>query len=243
MVDADDVVVDAERLHAVAWQRTFEEFLRRRTRNGERVPGFEVPADYLRYAQGRSGTDTVQDFLTARGMSIPIWSTDPEVDTVQSLAARKDLWFVREVRAQGARPFPAAVELLHELRARGIRTATVSWSRSGQQLLASAHVADLFDVILDGIDVAALGLPPSPDPAVLLEATHRLGVTPRRTAVVTGRPAEVAAAWNGSFEPIVAVDRHGRRGELYEAGAHVVVNDLADLMIVGRHHERSLVRR
>jgi beta-phosphoglucomutase-like phosphatase (HAD superfamily) len=242
VVDADDVVVDAEHPHAVAWRRAFDEFLRKRTGNGERIPGFEVPADYLRYAQGRPATDTVRDFLAARGVAIPIGSDDPADDTVASLAARKDLWLIREVRAHGTRPFPAAVELLHELRARGLRTAAVSWDRSARQLLASAHVTDLFDVTLDGIDVVALGLPPSPDPGVLVEAAHRLGVAPRRTAVVTSRPAEVTAAWNGRFEPIVAVDRHGRRGELYEAGAHVVVDDLADLVLVGRRHERSLVR-
>jgi beta-phosphoglucomutase-like phosphatase (HAD superfamily) len=254
VVDADDVV-DAEHLHAIAWRRTFDELLRKRARSGERIPGFEVPADYLRYAQGRPATDTVRDFLAARGVAIPTGSEspaenptvdpamDPVVDTVASLAARKDLWLTREVRAHGVRPFPSAVELLHKLRARGLRTAAVSWDRSARQLLASAHVTDLFDVTLDGIDVVALGLPPSPDPGVLVEAAHRLGVAPRRTAVVTSRPAEVTAAWNGRFEPIVAVDRHGRRGELYEAGAHVVVDDLADLVLVGPRHERALVRR
>jgi beta-phosphoglucomutase-like phosphatase (HAD superfamily) len=249
MVDVDDVVADAEQLHAIAWQNTFEEFLRRRTGSGERVPDFEVPADYLRYARGRPSEETVRDFLTARGVKISTRPADPSVDagpsedTVASLAARKDLWFTRELRARGARPFPAAVELLHELRARGLRTAAVSWDRNARQLLASAHVADLFDVTFDGADVAALGLPPAPDPGVLVEVAHRLGVSPRRTAVVTSRLAEVTAAWHGCFEPIVAVDRRGCRGELYEAGAHVVVDDLADLVLVGRRHERSLVRR
>jgi beta-phosphoglucomutase-like phosphatase (HAD superfamily) len=244
LFDIDDVVVDTTRLHASAWGRVFDEFLRRLgDRTGLELPPFDVPADYQRYGDGRPGAETVRRFLTARGITLPETSPDHDADTIQTLAARKNARFLEELRTSGVRAFQSAVVLLRELRERGVRAAAVSCGRNCAQVLACAHVADLFHIRVDGIDAALAGLPPSPDPAVLLEATHRLGVSPRRTAVITSCPAAVEAAWYGCFEPIVGVDRHGDRSDLYRPGAHVVVKDLEELNLSGRRQQPLLAHR
>lgn len=244
LVDADDVVVDTARLHGAAWQKVFDAFLRRHSeRSGMEIPSFDMSADYWRYADGRTGTEAVRNFLTARGIALSETSTDRDADTVQSLAARKNTKFLEELREWGVRTYASAVGLLRDFKERGVRTAALSSSRNCAQVLACAHASGLFDIRVDGIDAALAGLPPCPDPATLLEATHRLGVSPRRSAVVTTTPLMVEAAWNGCFEPIIGVDRRDERSELYRLGAHVVVNDLDELTVSGRRHHQVLARR
>jgi beta-phosphoglucomutase-like phosphatase (HAD superfamily) len=244
LVDADDVVVDTARLHGGAWQKVFDDFLHRHTQqSGLEIPSFDTSADYWRYADGRPGTEAVRSFLTARGISLRETSADRNADSVQSLAARKNARFLEELREWGVRTFSSAVALVHNLKDRGVRTAAISSSRNCAQVLACAHVAGSFDIRVDGIDAALAGLPACPDPATLLEATHRLGVSPRRSAVVTTTPLMVEAAWNGCFEPIIGVDRRDERSELYRLGAHVVVNDLDELTISGRRQHQMLAHR
>lgn len=244
LFDTDDVVVDTSRMHAAAWYQVFEDFLaRRRAHTGLELPGFDVPADYQRYADGRPGAEAVRRFLTARGISLRETSADPAADTVQSLAARKSARFLEELRQSGVRAFPAAVALVRELRERGVRTAALSSGRNCSQVLGAARVDDMFDIRVDGMDAALSGLPPCPDPAMFLEATNRLGVSPRRTAVITSSPPEVEAAWYGCFEPIVGIDRHGDRSDLYRLGAHVVVNGVGELTVSGRRQQPLLAHR
>ncbi|MFD2080905.1 Beta-phosphoglucomutase, HAD superfamily [Actinopolymorpha cephalotaxi] len=249
----DDVVVDTALLHATAWQRTFDSFLRRRGRRagleadgpggGSRIPPFELPGDYLRYAAGRTTTEGVRGFLTARGITLADHSPEPGEETVRTLADHKDACFGEEVRRVGVSAYPASVDLLRDLAARGVRLAAVTGDRGCEQLLAAAGIADLFDVCVDGGDAALLGLPAQPDPGLLLEATHRLGVSPRRTAVLSGSLVGVEAGWHGCFEPVVAVDRYARADDFYRRGAHVVVRDLAELVLSGRCRQELLAHR
>ncbi len=238
LFDTDDVIVDTAECHGAAWRRVFEDFLeRRRERTGLELPPFELPDDYRRYADGRPGAETVREFLTARGITLRESSADPAADTVQALAARKNAYFLDDIRHRGLQAFPSACALVHELRERGVRTAAVSPGRNSAQVLAAAQVADLFDIRVDGIDAALSGLPPFPDPGMLLEATHRLGVSPRRTAVVMSSPTEVEAAWYGCFEPIIGVAHTSDPSEMYRLGAHVVVRDLDELSMTGRRQQ------
>jgi beta-phosphoglucomutase-like phosphatase (HAD superfamily) len=244
LVDADSVVVDTARLHGGAWQKVFDDFLQRHNEHtGLEIPSFDMTADYWRYADGRPGTEAVRSFLTARGITLRETSADRHADTVQSLAARKNARFLEELRQWGVRTFASAVTLLRNLKERGVRTAALSTSRNCAQVLACAHVAGAFDIRVDGIDAALAGLPACPDPGMLLEATHRLGVSPRRSAVMTTAPLMVEAAWNGCFEPIIGVDRRDERSELYRLGAHVVVNDLDELTVSGRRQHQVLAHR
>ena len=244
LFDIDDVLVDTALLHAAAWQHTLDDYLRRRgAKDGLDLPPFDLPADYLRYAEGRPSAAGVRGFLTARGVSVPEFSANPDDDTVRSLSSRKDDYFLAQVDRVGVSAYASSVELLRELSRRDIRVAAVAAGHTCLRVLEAAGVASLFDLRVDGEDAALLRLPARPDPALLLEATHRLGVSPRRTGVVAGGLAGVEAAWNGCFEPIVAVDRYDHKNAFYQLGAHVVVRDLGELLISGRGRQELLAHR
>ncbi|GAA3166874.1 hypothetical protein GCM10010466_67050 [Planomonospora alba] len=225
--DTDGVVTDTARVHAAAWKRVFDDFLRERAApDGEPPRPFDAAEDYLRHVDGRSRADGVRGFLASRG--IP---ADP--DTVRELASRKDARFLAEIRTRGVAAFPSTAELARELRRRGVRTAAVSASRNCAEVLRAAGIGGLFDTRVDGVEAARLGLPGKPDPALFEEAARRLGAAPAETAVVEDALAGVEAGRRGGFGFVVGVDRHGRGGPLSAAGADLVVADLADLRLRG----------
>src|SRR5947208_382522 len=87
----------------------------------------------------------------------------------------------------------------------------------------------LFDARVDGVVSAERGLPGKPDPATFLEAARELKVEPARAAVVEDALSGVAAGRAGDFGLVVGVARAGQTDALRDAGADVVVADLAEL--------------
>lgn len=235
--DIDGVVTDTARVHAAAWKRVFDEFLRARA-NELRVPlpPFDIRSDYLRYVDGKPRLDGVRGFLASRQIALPEGGADDpmDADTVHGLGRRKDEYFLAQLRRYGVTAFPSTVTLLRELRARGARTAAVSSSRNAGAVLTAAGVADLFDVAVNGHDAARLGLAGKPDPALFLEAVRRLHTPPAHAVVVEDALAGVEAGCRGGFGLVVGVDRGLQSGDLRRFGATVVVKDLGQLSLVGR---------
>ncbi|WP_031171706.1 HAD family hydrolase [Streptosporangium roseum] len=229
--DTDGVITDTARAHAAAWKRVFDAFLHERAeRSGERFRPFDTGEDYLRHVDGKSRADGVRGFLDSRGIA-------PDPGTVADLAARKDASFLAEIHEHGVAPFPSTVELVRELHRRGVRTAAVSASRNCAEVLRAAGVTDLFDVRVDGMDAARLGLAGKPDPALFLQAARQLGVLPGEAVVVEDSLAGVQAAVAGRFGVVVGVGRHGNGESLRAVGADLVVTDLAHLRLHGRRRE------
>ncbi|HEX9122047.1 MAG TPA: trehalose-phosphatase, partial [Actinomycetota bacterium] len=219
-----------------SWKRLFDEYLRERSgRTSETFRPFGEN-DYLQHVDGKPRYDGVRDFLASRGITLPDGEpTDPPGrETVCGLGNRKDGYFLARLREGGADPYPSTVELVRRLSALGVGTAVISSSRNMTEVLAAAGVADLFDVRVDGIVSDDLGLTGKPDPAIFLEAARRLGVDPSEAAVVEDAVSGVEAGRRGRFALVVGVDRAGHAAELSEAGADVVVADLADLDVETR---------
>jgi len=230
--DMDGVVTDTASVHARAWARMFDRFLRRRADvTGGSFSPF-TDEDYRRYVDGKPRYDGVRGFLEARGITLPEGksSDPPDAQTVCGLGNRKDQDFLEHLRRDGVEAFPTTVELLGRLRRAGVRTAVVSASRNLDEVLAAGGVEDLFEQRVGGVEAERLGLPGKPDPAVFLEAARRLGVEPWRVAVVEDALAGVEAGRRGGFALVVGVDRTGHRSELEAAGADVV-EDLGEVTV------------
>jgi alpha,alpha-trehalase len=229
--DTDGVVTRTASVHAAAWKAMFDEFLRRRAETtGEPYVPFD-DEDYVRDVDGRSRYDGVAGFLASRDIRLPRGepSDPPDRDTVCGLGNRKNDAFSARVREHGVEAFESTLVLARRLRGRGIRTAVVSASENCAAVLAAAGAAELFEVRVDGLDAAELGLVGKPDPALFLEAARRLGVEPGRAAVVEDALAGVEAGRRGGFGLVVGVDRTGHADALAAHGADVVVADLACL--------------
>jgi beta-phosphoglucomutase family hydrolase len=230
LFDMDGVITDTAEAHAAAWKQLFDAFLEARATD---LQPFDIDADYRDYVDGKPRYDGVASFLASRGIELPYGSEedDPDAATICGLGNRKNRYFNAWLKEHRVRAYPGSIALVQRLRRAGLRLAVFSASRNAEAVLQSAGVLDRFDVKVDGSDMAELGLPGKPDPAILLRATQLLGVAPSHTAVVEDAVAGVQAGVAGGFAQTIGVDREGRGERLLEAGAAIVVADLGELAL------------
>ena len=230
--DMDGVVTDTATVHATAWKKLFDAYLKQiAMAAGVDFQPFDEKVDYQRYVDGKNRYDGVRSFLESRGIHLPEGSPSDAAgsDTVCAMGNDKDTYFLAHVREHGVRAYESTIRLIGDLRGSGVKIGLVSASRNAQEVLEAAGVLDLFDERVDGIVAAELDLRGKPDPAMFCEASRRLGVEPARAAVVEDALSGVAAGRAGDFALVVGVARHGQFDALREAGADVVVADLAEL--------------
>lgn len=232
LFDMDGVVTDTAAAHAAAWERMFDEYLRQRAlQRGEAFRPFDEVRDYHQYVDGKPRYDAVESFLQSRAIALPIGGTDdpPDKETVCGLGNRKNAYYVSWMKLHHVRAFPGTVAFIRALKRARIKVAVFSSSRNAAAVLRSAGALQLFDAKVDGEDLAKQRLAGKPDPAMLLEAAARLGVSPERAAVVEDAIAGVKAGVRGGFALVIGIDRGANRAGLERAGATLVVRDLAEL--------------
>lgn len=233
--DLDGVVTDTAALHAQAWAQLFDSYLASRpSRPGEDHSPF-TSADYAEYVDGKPRHAGVADFLTARGIAVPLGAVGDGTDqeTVHGLGRRKDELFLALLSSARVTAYQSTVGLVGTLQREGLKTGLFSASRNCRTVLHAAGLGSLFPVTVDGVTAAQLGLKGKPDPAVLLETAERLGSPAARTAVVEDSAAGVAAARRGGFGLVIGIDRSGSSERLRRAGADVVVPDAAYIRVEG----------
>lgn len=233
LFDLDGVLTSTAKVHAVCWKRAFDEFLQRRAQEvGEPSDPFDIDRDYKLYVDGRSRLDGIRTFIKARGIEIPEGGPDAptDQDTVWRLSERKNELVLEVIASEGVEPFAGAVALVRHLRAEGFKLAVVSASKNCASVLAAAGISDLFETRVDGVVAAEDGIAGKPAPDMFLEAAKRLGVTAERAVVVEDAIAGVQAGRDGRFGLVIGVDHEGASERLLEAGAHVVVEDLAQFL-------------
>ncbi len=224
LFDLDGVLTKTATLHAAAWKRMFDEFLRTRAQaSGAPFVPFDLARDYGTYVDGKLRVDGARAFLESRGIRL-------SDDAVAALAERKDEMMIEEMRSRPVATYAGSVRYVHAAREAGLRTAVVSASRHCQQALESAGIADLFDARIDGNVAAAAHLAGKPAPDTYLAAAHALGVEPANAAVFEDALSGVEAGRAGHFGYVVGVDRVGHAAALSRHGADVVVDDLAALL-------------
>jgi kojibiose phosphorylase len=112
-------------------------------------------------------------------------------DHFDELLQRKNSYYVELLgQLSPADLLPGVVDLLAELRAKGIKTAIGSVSKNAVAVLTALGVADQFDVIVDGTMVSRS----KPDPEVFATAAKLLSVAPGRCVVLEDAAAGIEAA-------------------------------------------------
>ncbi len=233
LFDMDGVLTTTARMHAAAWKRTFDGFLDDwDTEHGSHTPPFSVAEDYPTSVDGKPRQEGVRDFLASRDIDLPAGTPDspPTEWSVYGVGNRKQEFVEEALRAEGVEVFPGSVAWVRELREMGLGTAVVTSSRNCDVILSAAGITDLFDAQVDGNTAIELSLTGKPAPDIFLEAARRLGAAPARAVVVEDSRAGVEAGRAGGFGLVIGVDRADQAEELRQAGADIVVADLAELV-------------
>jgi len=233
LLDLDGVITNTANLHATCWKQMFDEYLQKRgSERGEAFRPFDLAADYRLYVDGKPRFDGVRDFLRSRGIQLPEGSPDDptDVETVHGLGDRKNDLVNRAIAEVGVVPYAGTVQFIHQLRRDGFKIAVVTSSQNCDAVLRAAKLDDLFEVRVDGNVIQAQQLAGKPAPDTFLIAAKLLGVEPVRTVVIEDAISGVEAGSNGKFGLVIGVARKGNTEELKRHGAHLVVDDLGELV-------------
>jgi beta-phosphoglucomutase family hydrolase len=233
LFDLDGVITNTANLHATCWKQMFDEYLQKRARQrGEAFRPFDLSADYRLYVDGKPRFDGVRDFLSSRGIQLPEGDPDhpASVETVHGLGNRKNDLVNRAIAEVGVEPYAGTVQFIHQLRRDGFKIAVVTSSQNCDAVLRAAKLDDFFEVRVDGNVIQAQRLAGKPAPDTFLMAAKLLGVEPIRTVVIEDAISGIEAGSNGEFGLVIGVARKGNAEELKHHGAHLVLDDLGELV-------------
>ena len=233
LLDLDGVITDTANLHAACWKQMFDEYLQKRaTQRGEAFRPFDLATDYRLYVDGKPRYDGVRDFLTSRGIQLPEGSPDDptQAETVGGLGNRKNDLVNEVIERLGVEPYEGSVKLINQLHDQGFKIAVVTSSQNCTTVLRAAKLDAFFEVQVDGSMILAQRLAGKPAPDTFLMAAKLLGVEPTRTVVIEDAISGVQAGASGNFGLVIGVARKGNADELQHNGAHLVVNDLGELV-------------
>ena len=215
ILDVDGVVTRTATQHEYAWRQLFGTVL---SQHGDLRPF--THQDYLTYVDGKSRTEGLRAFLSARGIDIGD-------DQLKTLAEQKNRLFLQRLDDEGVEVFDDAVRQIRLWRGHGMGIAFVSSSENAARVLAAAGVLELSHVRVDGQTARELGL--SGKRELLAEAARRLDVEIPMTLVIEDSVAGVEAATRLGFGLVVGVAREGNPEALLRHGAHRVVRRLDEI--------------
>jgi beta-phosphoglucomutase len=115
------------------------------------------------------------------------------------LADRKNsryLEYVLQMKAEDI--LPGVERFLDDLRSNGILIALGSASKNAPLILDRIHLAEKFDVVVDGNSVSKA----KPDPEVFLRCAEMLNVAPGECVVFEDAQAGIDAALNGGMKVV-----------------------------------------
>ncbi len=235
LFDLDGVITDTASVHAAAWKRTFDEYLKAVSEREERpYEPFKIDPDYYRYVDGKPRYAGVEGFLRSRGIVLD-WgdpNDPPSRETVCGIGNRKNALFNEVLGLRGVEVFESSVALVRELRTRGRRVAVVTSSKNCDAVLQAAGIQNIFEVRVDGNVAAAKGLAGKPSSATYEEAARMLGTDPEQAVVIEDAISGVQAGRSGGFGLVIGVARSDDPEVLRRNGADIVVRDLAELILV-----------
>lgn len=178
--DLDGVIVDTAKYHCLAW---------REIANVLGVPFSDADNERLK---GVSRMQSLEILLSMGNLQLS------EEEKLR-LTEQKNASYRNMLQAlTKADILPGAAELLHALRAAGIKTALGSGSKNASFILDRLEIRDLFDAIADGTCITKA----KPDPEVFCVAAKLLGLPPATLVVFEDAAAGVTAALRGGMYPV-----------------------------------------
>jgi beta-phosphoglucomutase family hydrolase len=229
LFDLDGVLTRTAVVHAAAWKKMFDAYLRARAEQAaEAFLPFDPVADYAKYIDGKPRYDGVRSFLRARAIRLPEGdpADPPNAESVAGLGNRKNEIVQRIIETHGVESYRGSVRFIEAARRAGLRCAVVSSSGNAREVMAAAGIEGFFEQVVDAQIGEQEDLRGKPAP----ECARRLAIAPPEGAVFEDALAGVEAGRAGGFGCVVGVDRVGQASELRRHGADIVVSDLGDLL-------------
>jgi len=166
--DFDGVLVNTVPIHFAAWKRMFAEFGKEFT--------------YDDYKEKVDGIPRLEGARAILG-ELPF-------EELQKACDKKQQYFAEILEQEKVEVFEDTLQLIKELKARGIKIALISSSKNAADIVKKLRLEELFDTTVLG----EAGIKPKPDPQIFMEAALRLGVNPSSCVVFEDAKLGVEAA-------------------------------------------------
>ncbi len=198
--DLDGVVVDTVPLHFKAWKSMFAEY-------GKEF-NFQ---DYKEKVDGIPRMDGGRAILQ-----------DLSEEELKKATDKKQQYFLDCLSKEEIPVFETTIQLMKELRGKGVTLAVISSSRNSPHILERTGVVKLIEVEISGHDITK----GKPHPQIFLMAAEKMGVRPESCVVFEDAILGVRAAKRAQMR-CIGVDRHHDPERLKEAD--MVVEDLGEV--------------
>lgn len=170
--DLDGVLVDTAVYHYQAWKKLANSL------------GFDFTHAQNEQLKGVNRMSSLNKILEWGGIT----KTAAEKD---ELAALKNTWYVDMINKMSATEvLPGTLELLQELKNKGIKIALGSASKNSGLILERTNLTHFFDAVVDGNSVTTS----KPDPEVFVKGGELLNTAPQYCIVFEDAAAGVEAA-------------------------------------------------
>jgi beta-phosphoglucomutase len=191
--DLDGVIVSTDECHFQGWKRLADE------------EGIEFTREDNMRLRGVSRMQSLEFLLQKAARTY----TDEEK---QEMAARKNSYYLellQDITPQDI--LPGAMEIMDELKKRGIKIAVGSSSKNTPIILKHIGLDNYFDAVSDGNNITKS----KPDPEVFLVAAEMLALTPQECLVVEDAKAGIEAALAGNMKAMgVGAAKDDKRAHL-----------------------------
>lgn len=231
--DLDGVITKTAKVHAAAWKKTFDNFLKAEAQaDASQFVEFTTD-DYLKYVDGKPRYEGVKSFLESRSINLAYGSPTDTADqeTVCGIGNQKNDMFLSVLESDGVEVYESTVEFIKQLKAKGIHVGVASSSKNCKPVLEKAGLLDLFETRVDGVVSADLGLKGKPESDIFIRAALNMGVHASKAVVVEDATSGVAAGRNGGFALVLGIAREDNREALFENGADLVVDDMSQISL------------
>ena len=207
LFDLDGTLIDTNELHAQAFFQSFQD------------NGYQVARDRIAIEIGKGGDLLVPAILGA----------DAEAKDGEKIRDGWEKHYLKIVKSQEVRVFPGALELIENVKARGLK---LSLATSGAQSVMDAvekscGVAwrELFPLVVTSDDAETS----KPAPDIVSAATQKLGLPPLACAFVGDTIYDARACRSAGVACFTVSDGQHAAADLREAGARATFADLLEL--------------
>lgn len=207
--DIDGTLADTNGHHVTTWERSFERH------------GFRVFPDRIAVEIGKGGDKLVPSIL----------GEEAEKKYGEKLREAQGEEFVALARSETFKLFPGAVELMEEVRRRGLKSAlATSGARKNLEAIersTGVRLTELVDEVITADDVKES----KPSPDLVVAAFEKLGLSPAQCMMFGDTIYDAEACRGAGVVLLGLLSGYNSRSDLIAAGARAVWRDIAHVRV------------
>ena len=201
--DLDGVITKTQMLHANAWKRLFEDFIKKGN-----IQYCYSEKDYKKYIDGQARELGIESFL----MGALNFTKNESSLEISGLASLKNKYFFEEMDKNGVQVYEDAIKAINFLSNRGVKIGLATSSKNSKIILEKINLSNIFDVVVDGNTCSDNNLNSKPEPDIFLWAMKSLNAESCNVVIVEDSLSGAKAGINSNPKNLVHVLREGDVG-------------------------------